>query len=45
MILPKRLPNQKNYNKYKTKSIYQKETNKSKRLNTQTKEENHSQAT
>lgn len=32
MILPKRLPNQENYNKYKTKSICQKETNKSKKI-------------
>lgn len=42
MILPKRLPNQENYNKYITKSIIRKRLMNQKRINTQTKEKNYS---
>lgn len=38
MILPKRLPNQENYNKYKTKSIIKKKLTNQKTINTQTRE-------
>lgn len=38
MILPKRFPNQGNYNKYKTKSIVKKKLINQKTINTQTRE-------